>query len=368
MADDGNHVRSLKRIRGVDPDLKIILHYDDENGTEQTKEYFHYSQILCSVCGFIDAALSADMEEKETRVINMHGFPPALFDVALGHVLDPLQNPIKIKKIPLDMVKQLLPFYNMYDFESGRMICDDAIAREFILTYDVDFVDHWKDWLGNKSEKTSLKLLLQTTVVADEIQLPMASKITARYVNLHMSNFPGRYHLEHIKILHPMMKKGHFLDSGMSATFDQDEIESSLFPKLVLTFLSVKCKSCWSCRMRSSLSLVLVEGAGIDRVNGLYKPFDYLNFDKRGFSRTLDNGVELTLECSNNGWWTLHETLQGGFERYFYKAQLPAVHCDGCRAYPPLQSDKWHVVQGVGVLPIPKFSFQEGDTTLTAYD
>jgi hypothetical protein len=74
-----------KKLKGAAPDLKIILHYTmdgdgDENGIigsgggveqHRSKEYEHYSQILCSVSGMIDTTLSVDMMKRTTRIVHI---------------------------------------------------------------------------------------------------------------------------------------------------------------------------------------------------------------------------------------------------------------------------------------------------------
>jgi hypothetical protein len=53
-------------------------------------------------------------------------------------VLDPLQNRRFINRMGSRIAVQILPFYDLYGFDSGRRICDEAIANDFKLT---DYAD-----------------------------------------------------------------------------------------------------------------------------------------------------------------------------------------------------------------------------------
>jgi hypothetical protein len=368
--EEDHCLHPCKKLRAADPDLQIILHFPgpNEGDPPQTKEYPCYSQMLCAVSEFIDTALSVGMEEKETRVIHMHDFHPSVFEPALHLVLDPLKYRRHIDRTNSWVAVQLLPFYNLYGFDSGRQICDEAIAREFQLTDDNDdaadeLPDHWSTWC-RASDQNNLDLLLTTTVMADELHLPAASKIITRYVNLHMSTHSERYDIEHIEKLHPMLKNGHFLEAVKPATFRPDEIDSSLFPKLFLTLLTtVRCKNCWYYRVRTRTHSILVEGAGVERVNGRYT----LKVEEDGetvYVRTLDDGqneVRLVRTAgSARGLWKLKELIPTGVSRGpLYRAYIQlGTRCEDCRAFPPLESRHWRAVDQ-SFLPVPKLSLLE---------
>jgi hypothetical protein len=378
MAEEDDSMTSLKKIiRGTDPDVKIILHYTTENEDETggssrqeiTKEYDHYGLILSSVCGFIETALSIEMKEKETRVVHLHCSSPAIFEEALGYVLDPIQNRRKIERMTAHTAMNLLPFYNMYDFASGRALCDDAIAREFTVLADEpddasNFVKHWKAWAERHTQQYTFGVLLEVTVMADEMQLATAGPMTALYVYRHMRQFSAHYYLEHIQTLHPMLIKGHFLDVVKPVTFSRSQIEADSFPMLFLTVLAVPCKSCWSRRIKPRHTPILVEGAGshMEWINGPYTPVGPFGTADRAYVRTLDNGGRLYLRCSsppNATMWYLFDISQGA-QRYFYKApQPPEVRCEDCRAFPPLGSTAAWSATDPDYLPVPVFSLPE---------
>jgi hypothetical protein len=364
--EEDHYLHPCRKLRAADPDLQIILHFPwpNEGDPPQTKEYPCYSQMLCAVSEFIDAALSVGMAEKETRVIHMHDFNPVIFERALQLVLDPLKYRRYIDRMRSRKAVQLLPFYNLYRFDSGRKICDEAIVRDFKLTDDDDadeFQEHWDTWFM-ASDQNNFDLLVTTTVMANELQLPAASKITTRYVNLHMSSFPDEYKIDHIRKLHPLLKNGHFLEAVKPATFSPDEIDSSLFPKLFLTLLkTVQCKNCWSYRVRTREHSILVEGAGVDGINGRYTPtFEpMLGLDAVTYERTLDDGLlnAVYLDPSQGGVWVLCDLRISGTPLY----QARSLRCEGCRLlYPPLESSQWSAVQNE-YLPVPKFRLLNDD-------
>jgi hypothetical protein len=321
--------------------------------------------MLCAVSEFIDAALSVGMAEKETRVIHMHDFTPAIFKRALQLVLDPLQNRRYIDIMRSRIAVQLLPFYDFYGFDSGRKICDEAIARDFKLTDDAnadECREHWNKWW---SHRKGLDLLLTATILANEKRLPAAGQITRRYVNLHMCTFSKEYKIDHIRKLHPMLKNGHFLAAVQPATFSQDELDSSLFPKLFLTLLkTVQCQNCWSYRVRTCQHSILVEGAGVERVNGRYTPESepILGYVDAVYVRTLDDGLsnELYLDRSQGDVWTLRDSVPARFSVTTPLYRARPLRCEGCRLYPPLERCQWMAVRKE-FLPVPKFRLLNDD-------
>jgi hypothetical protein len=323
----------------------------------------------------IDTTLSVDMTERTTRTIHIHGVPPALFDRALQYVLDPLHCPHSPPTMTSKMAERLLPFYDMYDFHSGRMLCDAAIAREFTLDSDAEFVNHWARWFTKKGN--TLHRLLTLTALADEMRLPTARPITNHYVKLHLHRFPGYYHADHMQTLHPLLQKGFFLDLVQPATFTQDEILSKLFPKLFLASLPVQlCPSCYARHLRSNETSIYISGAGTARVNGLYQRTESSLFSDRSYRQMLPDGGEINLTCcETTGEWSLWEEDGGGGGRsgggtdertYYTVVPIPSsTRCDNCQAFPPTttttgQRGHWSVGKD-GVLPVPTLRFMDDD-------
>jgi hypothetical protein len=316
------------------------------------------------------------MKEKENRVVHMHCSSPAMFEEAFGYVLDPIQYRRKIERMTTRTAMKLLPFYNMYDFPSGRALCDDAIAREFTVLADEpdnanNFVKHWIAWVLDHGDpqQNSFGSLLEATVMADEMQLATAGPTTARYVNRHMRQFSDQYYLEHVQTLHPMLIKGHFLDVVKPATFSQPQIEADSFPLLFFTVLAVPCKSCWSRRIKSPDTPVLVEGAGshMEWINGLYTPLGPMGTADRFYARTLGSGARLFLLCSSspNPTWCLFDRYQGA-QRIFYAAQPQPqeVRCVDCRAYSSLGGTTAWLASNNVYLPVPIIPLFRMTTTL----
>jgi hypothetical protein len=261
------------RLQSYTPKLKIKLHYSDENdGVDYIKVYDHYGPIIASVSKFFDTALAAPMAERTTRVVDLHGFSPSIVKEALEYVLAPLHHyPIEQQRMSCATAVALVPFYDMYDFPMGRALCDEAIAREFELIENDDdhsFVAHWKVW-RRKTRQDPLSLLLDIALLADDVQLPKASQTTKRYLNRHMATYSQFYHYPDIQALHPMLKKGHFLDAVKPAVFGQHAIESDGLPMAFFGALSSPCQSCWPYRMQARDTCIRVEGAGVARMNGL---------------------------------------------------------------------------------------------------
>jgi hypothetical protein len=358
------------------PELKIELHYRDENGVDQIKEYVHYSLMMASVSEFFDTALAVPMVESTTKVFELHGFSPSIVKEALEYVLAPLHHHptvIEQQRMNCATAVALLPFYNMYIFPTGRALCDEAIAREFELEdEDTSIVPHWETWT-HKTNGNNLSLLLDSAVLADDLQLPKASQTTKRYLNLHMAHFSQSYHYPDIQALHSMLKNGHFLDAVKPAVFGQHAIKSEGLPMAFFGALSSPCKICWQYRMQARDTCIRVEGAGVAKVNGLYQPTPtWKGLNERGYrwAYTKSDGAKIAIATdllpSQKCFLFEHVPGPESSERRLYQAQVPETRCAYCRMFPPMGIDAWTAVGDDGVLPLPQLSFvwddNENDT------
>lgn len=309
------------------------------------------------------------MAERTTRVVDLHGFSPSIVKQALEYVLASLHHyPIEQQRMNCKTAVALLPFYDMYDFATGRALCDDAIAREFELLGDDDnsFVAHWEAW-RRKTCQDRLSRLLDIAILVDDVQLPKASQTTKRYVNLHMASYSQSYHYPDIQALHPMLKKGHFLDAVKPAVFEQHDIESDGLPMAFFGALSSPCKSCWKYRIRERNTCIRVEGAGVARANGLYWPRRKLGSNGNGYHwiylQLREDGAKIVLcyELWPTPKFHLAEFISGPeWEptiRQCYLAEVPETRCGYCGMFPPMGSDQWSVDSNNGVLPLPQLSF-----------
>jgi hypothetical protein len=368
--EDDDRLPYSSRLQSYAPELKIKLHYRDENGVDQIKEFDHYGLIMACLSKFFDAALAAPMAERTTRVVDLHGFSPSIVKEALEYVLAPLyHSPIEQQRIMnCATAVALLPFYDMYDFPTGRVLCDEAIAREFELLENDDddnsFVAHWEVW-KRKTRQDPMSLLLDIAILADDVQLSKASQTTKRYLNLHMATFSQSYHYPDIQALHPMLKRGHFLDVLMPAVFEPHVIMSDGLPMAFFGALSSPCKSCWQYRIQTRDTCIRVEGAGVARVNGLYRPTQSWGSNENGYGwmyiQVREDGTKIfftykplpTPKCYLT---ELKPDPERSWRR-IYQAQVPETRCGYCRMFPPIGSDQWSAVGNNGVLPLPQLSF-----------
>lgn len=87
-----NEAPKSKRLRSHEPDLKVILRYEDSNGEPVETECHEYSQVLATMSKFVDASLSVEMREKQTGEIIFHDVTPDIFTNAIGYLKDPQQR------------------------------------------------------------------------------------------------------------------------------------------------------------------------------------------------------------------------------------------------------------------------------------
>lgn len=123
---------SSKKLRSVEPDITVVLRYQTEENQKnkgggdeereddsvesdelapvevQEMECEMYGQRLASLSKFVDAALSANMQEQKIRRIVLEGVTPSDFESALTF----LENPVKARSTTSKDVWNLLPFYD----------------------------------------------------------------------------------------------------------------------------------------------------------------------------------------------------------------------------------------------------------------
>lgn len=237
-----------QKLRSSKSDLKLILKYTGENGFKQVKEYDVYAQVLASLSKFIDASLSVDMKEKESRQIILHDVSPSLFEQAIKYV----QDPLSIMSITPSNAINVAKFYDEYEFTSGISLCDHVL-------FDYLKKEYYAAVSDASAGPVDLDLLVTSIVTADECNLASARDMGIKYLLLKLGTTTSQsccgstmFSLEHIQKLHGLFKKGH-LETVVPPGTSKEELECVLFPKYFVNYRSRE----FTCQ---SIEAVTVEG------------------------------------------------------------------------------------------------------------
>ena len=222
-----------KKLRCSDHDLTVVLKYTETDGKEgkkdelKTKEYQMYYQTLASMSKFVDAALTTDMKEKETKTISLD-VTPQEFETALGYI----ENPIKVLTMtPQDALK-VVPFYDQHEFTGGLAICDEVLKA--YLTKQPIWDVHDSTSFSMDSSELDPDLLVDVIAAGFKYTLTLCLDKGIHYLDKSFRVVPARnmFTESHFRELQPLFQ------SGKIKTFPvltSEEIESVLFPKYVFT-------------------------------------------------------------------------------------------------------------------------------------
>lgn len=262
-----------KKLRYSHSDLKIVLKFKkeneensheesgigaDEEGNEsgcgdeewKEKEYEMYSQSLAQMSDFVDAALSVDMKEKETKKIVFHDVTPKVFEKAL----EILQDPLTAMDMTATDALQIVDFYHRYEFAKGVKLCDRVL--------------HDNARRDSKNLDTSDKLdrLVDICLVADKLDLKVTRP--AIFECLH-GIARTQFRREHIARLQPFilseeLNRLHTFLYGKLMMDGEDlaVLKSPLLPNLCVQYIRNDAD-------RPNLNLLALNGA-TKKANGQY--------------------------------------------------------------------------------------------------
>lgn len=195
--------RAPKRLRSIEPDLKIILGSGDDVSTQ-----WHHAASLALKSKYIDTMLSNPMREQETRTIT---FPDVSRDIwdRMNMFLD---DPLAARDMKIRDVKDLALLYDKYEFNLGCKLCEQIMVDYFrALPSPYACVD--------KSLKLDLDLVIDLTTIAHEANLSAAFQRGIDYLlwkldhpNLTLGR--GMFIEEHLKKILPLLKYKDNTSSG----------------------------------------------------------------------------------------------------------------------------------------------------------
>lgn len=208
-------------LRSSELDLKVILKYPSEESDEilLDKEYSMYSQVLAYQSRFVDAALTVDMQEKETRTISLQCSSPEVFEKALLY----LEDYRAAREATVEDVVQVVEFYNMYEFVGGLSFADDKLSH-FLPILQAEFL---------KSGRLSqLVLLVDLIALTSRLGLVASEKAGVACINISFRKQTALVTEEVLQVLQPFLCK-HYDSVKMppGVAVSREEVATILFPK-----------------------------------------------------------------------------------------------------------------------------------------
>ena len=212
-----------KKLRSCEPDLKIILKYETNDGRQEQKEYEMYGAVLGKMSGFVDAALSSGMKEQASREIVFDGITPEVFELALRFGDDILAAHAMTAKD----AHKVVSFYHQYDFARGLQLCD-YVFKEYLSMHPCD---------DYQTPPQDLDLLVNVIAEAERLDLTESKPLGIDYVRSRFdkSKFASStltatmFTVEHLRSLQNLLKT---LDVH-GDTLTKEELDSPLFPRYI---------------------------------------------------------------------------------------------------------------------------------------
>ncbi|CAB9519681.1 expressed unknown protein [Seminavis robusta] len=219
-----------KKIRSSDPDVKIIVKYEDDKGKPARKEYQMYGQRISHLSKFFDTTLCVEMKEKATRKIVLQDLHPDLFEKAIKFQ----EDLSAIRSMTIEDAVELVEFYDMYDFKGGIQLCDDIIAE--YLQEEIDDEEASETPIA----PDDLDVLVDAAALAYQHNLAKSKKKAVDYLTMKMDEEESvhgqmMFQYSHIQKLHPMFKDGLF---SMTDHMTDEEVASPLFPRYFTAIVS----------------------------------------------------------------------------------------------------------------------------------
>jgi len=187
--------RPTKTLRSSRPDLKVILGSSSSNEKNECILWYH-SQTLASKSKYIDTMLSTPMKEKDDLTIS---FP----DITIGvweRMMLFLDSPIVARQMKARDASELAVFYDKYEFDEGRKLCEVVIIEYMELTNRME-----------KKNTLDLDFIIELVDVTHRANMEEAFKVSMEYIWEKLRSADIRYGRlmfteENLKKLSPLLK------------------------------------------------------------------------------------------------------------------------------------------------------------------
>lgn len=129
--ENGESGLPFKKLRFSEPDLRVVLKYDDPDGDGAERAettYMMYASSLAAASSFVDAALfQKGANGDPDRCVTFDDVAPDVFLLALNYLKDPVAG----RSMLVGDVIKVAGFYRRYQFPVGSELCDNVLADYF---------------------------------------------------------------------------------------------------------------------------------------------------------------------------------------------------------------------------------------------
>ena len=195
-----------KKLRSSEPDLKIILGSGDDTAIE-----WYHSPALALKSKYIDTMLATPMREQETRTLTFPDISPSIWQKMMTY----LDNPLAIRQMKPEDVKDVALLYDKYEFTQGCELC------KYIM---IDYFDSLQEL--EEEYALDLELYIDLVIIAHKATFRDAFGVYYKdYLFYTMEYESSRYNRtifteEHLRKVFPLLKD--------YPTFDWTELNSTL--------------------------------------------------------------------------------------------------------------------------------------------
>jgi hypothetical protein len=284
-----------KKLRSCEPDLKVTI-----GSAENKVVRWYHAAILANHSAYVDAMLSSDLKESQSKEISFPDITPETWDAMLKYVEDPVAGrTMQVKDIHnLDLAKH----FDKYDFKAGRDLCEQTI---------MEYIERVSN--NEKAELMNANLLVDTVVMAVEANLEKAKHKGMEYIWRKLSRLTvpfGRamFAEGHMKKLAPLLLEDSEHSRYSSYGLSKKEIASPDFPEMFV----LKCRSWVKDRIIwEEISHITVSGTYCEADGDYFPSFLSPVFETRDERKGRWDGVEVTFRVSweTDNWVIVRDTL-----------------------------------------------------------
>ena len=311
-----------KVMRLLEPDLTIVIHYEDAEGKGAEKSYHECAFQLAKLSDFFKAALSNDMKENSTSTIDLHDTTPTVWESAMSF----LRNPIHSRNMTHEDVMQVAEFYHKYQFMMGLQLCNSVLV-DYIITQ------------STKPFPSELDSLVACIALAHRLDMEESLQHGVNFVEERLrrrdlTTGALMFTLEHLEELHSLFKEGHISNEAIPQSI-RTEIHSPTFPaKFAIHTLKRFVPAFQITEGRTSkLACIMFH---LDGDGKTFCPTEMLGTEDPSEFHLFKN-VYFTKSLNHDGDWVVVADP---------RTPEPIMRCFGSRCLPYPPKDPWLVLRG----------------------
>jgi len=339
-----------KKLRSQPPDIIVAVGQGDNK-----TEFECYKFLLCCNSEYFDSMFSLPMRENETSRIHLPDKDPEEWKI-FYEFFDP--TTASLAKVTIDNAMTLAPWFHEYQMNALLAKCDNIIHDNIIKDDNYIKADVLETLLDNLEfcENYSLKRSLEKAI--NELSVFVMNAHGFWTKNLKLLKRVFDIYKDHKKVMEELLChniRGLFFDIDFFQCHNGEDIWENTFFRLWIIAriqnMSLRTQYDYSdSDYRDIKGSLVVKGAGLDVVNGIYirhsKKIDSVSvFTKRGLYKDAPSMCYLSYQPRKKR-WSIKISQNGARSPTYYYNTSGTVNDLPHR-------DKWVTEPGKGVDPPP---------------